>query len=132
MPQIRLRPPSKQEQLKLKVSPFAPISYNKYTHQLIDYHMHNHSRRILTAKSRIDTSIPKSAVKCVRSKDRFLLPAKPELYFDTPLDVESSKGSIEITQISKCSVEELFKRYVTPKISTTPFPMSRFWQFLIQ
>ena len=44
-------------------------------------------------------------MKCVRSKDRFLLPAKPELYFDTPLDVESSKGSIEISQISKFSVK---------------------------
>ena len=103
MPQIRLKPPSKQEQLKLKVNPFAPVAYNKYTHQLIDYHMHSHAKRIIGAKSRIDTTIPQSAVKCVRSKDRFNLPAKTEVYIDTHLDVDSI-GSVDVPETSKLHI----------------------------
>ena len=100
MPQIRLKPPSRQEQLKLKVNPFAPVAYNKYTHQLIDYHMHNHTKRIMGAKSRIDMATPQSAVKCIKSRNRFQIPAKTELNLDT-LDLETSIGSIGVTQTSK-------------------------------
>ncbi|KAI6646798.1 hypothetical protein LOD99_9197 [Oopsacas minuta] len=77
-----MRPISKDEQLKLKMNPFTPVAYNKYTHQLIDSHMANHTKRITAAKSRIDTSIPKSAVSCIRSRDRFKLPAKNELLIE--------------------------------------------------
>ena len=76
MPQIRIRPVSREEKLRLKTNPFTPVTYNKYSHQLIDSHMSNHAKRITGAKSRIDTSVPKSAVSCIRSRDRYKLPAK--------------------------------------------------------
>ena len=91
MPQIRIRPLSREERFKMKTNPFAPTTYNKYSHQLIDSHMRNHAKRLTGAKSRIDTSIPKSAVSCVRSRDRFKLPAKNNL-IATPLDSESESG----------------------------------------
>ena len=50
----------------------------------------HHAKRITGAKSRTDTSVPKSAVSCIRSCDRQKLSAKKTIA--TPLDSESEFG----------------------------------------
>eukprot|EP00800_Vazella_pourtalesii_P016599 TRINITY_DN482_c0_g1_i11.p1 TRINITY_DN482_c0_g1~~TRINITY_DN482_c0_g1_i11.p1 ORF type:complete len:141 (+),score=23.06 TRINITY_DN482_c0_g1_i11:55-477(+) len=135
MPQIRIKPISREEKLKLKTNSFTPITYNKYSHQLIDSHMSNHAKRITGAKSRIDTSVPKSAVSCIRSRDRYKLPAKKRS-IATPLDAESEFGenyyledydldgyhdnrSLSQTRMTKTGKQAISRKTTTTTTTTT-------------
>ncbi|XP_061824178.1 spermatogenesis-associated protein 7 homolog [Nerophis lumbriciformis] len=108
----------------LKISPFFPNPSNRWSQALIKAHMSSHYRRIYSAKSLIDTTVPKSLTQSVKYTDRMRqerLKKGGRSQSAQSLLHRNNRASCSTAQ-SRCSVQSEGRTYLCSRSSMVSSP----------